>query len=124
MSYATTNYYQYDYAGKPISDETLLQRLLDRASDDLDFLTMGRIDITAMSDADLDTLYKANCAQAEFYSNNGMAEAGGSASLGSFSYSGDSTGSVAYSSRAVNYLAMLGFSRAAATIGDKRGVCE
>lgn len=124
MSYATTNYYQYDYAGKPISDETLLQRLLDRASDDLDFLTMGRIDITAMSAADLDTLYKANCAQAEFYSNNGMAEAGGSASLGSFSYSGDSTGSVAYSSRAINYLAMLGFSRSAATVGDKCGVCE
>lgn len=124
MSYATTDYYQDTYAGKPISDVELLQRLLDRASDDLDFLTMGRIDITAMSTADLDTLYKANCAQAEFYSNNGMAEAGGSASLGSFSYSGDSTGSVAYSSRATNYLAMLGFSRAAATVGDKCGVCE
>lgn len=123
MSYAKLDYYKNTYAGKTAADATLTA-YLNRAARDLDLASMNRIVIADMEAEELAALYDANCAQAEFYVENGTgaASSGGSASLGSFSYSGDSSqfaGGV--SKRAFQFLMLAGLTnRAIATSPTRR----
>lgn len=124
MSYATLDYYKNTYGGKTAADATITA-CLNRASDDLDIATMNRIIAADMEAEELALLYKANCAQAEFYVDNGTSATqggGGSASLGSFSYSGDAVSAPGgISKRAAQFLMLTGLmSRAIATSPVRR----
>lgn len=125
MSYATLSYYKTTYVGKTAEDATITA-LLNRASIDIDVATLNRIDITVMEAGELEYLYQANCAQAEYYIQNGTTEASGSASLGSFSYSGE-TGQSApggLCNRAARLLSMLGLMNRAVGVLPIRNMQE
>lgn len=123
MSYATLDYYKNTYGGKTASDPTITA-YLNRASKDLDIASMNRIVVAEMEVEELVSLYDANCAQAEFYVDNGTSVQGSgeSASLGSFSYSGSSTAAPGgLSKRAAQFLMLTGLmSRAIATSPVRR----
>lgn len=90
MAYATLEYYKTTYGGASAADATITA-YLNRASDDMDMMSMVAIDTASMGVEQLDLLAKATCAQAEGYINNGDAElSSGSVSLGAFSMSGAS----------------------------------
>ena len=114
MSYATLSYYKTTYVGKTAED-AVITAMLNRASIDLDVAALNRIDITVMEASELEMLYQANCAQAEYYIQNGTAEASGSASLGSFSYSSNAkeTAPGGLCNRAMRLIALLGFANRA-----------
>ena len=107
--YATLEYYRTTYIGQPVADDTKLTQLLTRASDDMDIACMGRIDTAEMNTVALDYLMKATCAQAESYAQEGMADASGSVSLGSFSMSGKESASPGgVCKRSARYLVFTG----------------
>lgn len=122
--YTTLDYYKTTYGGRTAAD-AVLTTMLNRAADDIDIATLNRVDTSTMSDADLLLLSKANCAQAEFYIMNGTTETGGgSASLGSFSYSGSAESPAnpgGLCGRASRFLVFTGLlSRSVASIPARR----
>lgn len=107
--YADLDYYRTTYIGETVSDDTTLTKYLTRATQDIDTASLGRIDTDDMGDEQLTLLKNANCAQAEFYAQNGTADLGGSVSLGSFS--GSDGGSMSFGgmcSRAIRFLSLTG----------------
>jgi hypothetical protein len=107
MAYATLTYYKTTYVGETASDADIT-KWLNRASDDLDALSILPIDITTMSADQLDLLAKATCAQAEGYIQGGGEEFVGSVSLGGFSMNGGAKKSGGLFDRAARYAFRLG----------------
>jgi len=123
--YTTITYYRSTYLGQPVADDTKLTQLLTRASDDMDIASLGRIDITEMSAKQLDWLYKATCAQAEGYAQEGLSDASGSVSLGSFSMSGkEASVPGGLNKRAARYLVMAGLSSRAVYCSPSRNLYQ
>lgn len=87
MAYATLTYYKTTYVGEAASDADI-EKYLDRASDDIDAITVQAIDTDTMSASQLDLLARATCAQAEGYIQGGDSSFSGSVGLGGFSMSG------------------------------------
>jgi len=107
MAYATLTYYKTTYVGESASDADIT-KWLDRASDDIDAMTVLPIDVDTLSATQLDLLSRAACAQAEGYIRNGGDEFSGSVSLGGFSMNGASKKSGGFFDRAARYLFRLG----------------
>ena len=89
MAHADATFYRETYKGRACDDDSILNRWLSRASDDID-AACGE----ALTLADLDTaaqahVKRATCAQAETYIANGdgLDDDFESASIGSFSVS-------------------------------------
>jgi hypothetical protein len=113
MSYADLDYYRDTYKGEPETDDTTLQKWLDRATDDIDYVTNNNIDVSTLTVYQLEELKKANCAQSETYVKNGDLNGDGSfneVSVGSFSIKGGMivSGGVIISGRAYRYLSNAG----------------
>ena len=107
--YTTITYYRSTYLGQAVPDDTKLTQYLTRASDDMDLASLGRIDTSIMSVTELAWLQKAVCAQAEGYAQEGLSDASGSVSLGSFSMSGkENSVPGGLNKRASRYLMMTG----------------
>lgn len=99
MPYIDVDYYNNEYRGTPVSDAALLERLISRASDQID-----RVINYKLEGVDFDKLApfikqvkKATAAQVEFLAINGetsatVSEGGGGFSVGSYSENGMSAG--------------------------------
>ena len=123
--YADLDYYRTAYIGETVTDDTTLTKYLTRATQDIDIASLGRIDTDNMGDEQLALLKNANCAQAEFYAQNGTADLGGSVSLGSFSGSdGSSASSGGMCSRAARFLALSGLLNRSVASYPKRKLYE
>ena len=88
--YADINFYKEEYLGEDPQDDVLLNKLLSRASDDVDYYA-PELEVSELSAKDLELLKKATCAQAEFYVLNGEEYNNSdtdSATIGKFSYGG------------------------------------
>lgn len=112
MPYADKTFYRSTYIGRACSDDTTLEKWLNRATDDLNIFTFGSIVADDLDAVQLDALQKACCAQAENYLINGD-DIGSvkSVSLGSFSMSEDATeggGQGVLCERAERYLSLSG----------------
>lgn len=110
--YADTDYYNDTYIGRTCTDDDILEKWLSRASDDIDVVTLGTVDITELSTGALEYLKKATCAQTEYYVINGDEEdSAESFSLGAFSIKEStdkgSEGGV-LCNRALRYLVLAG----------------
>ena len=68
--YADINFYKEEYLGEDPQDDVLLNKLLSRASDDVDYYA-PELEVSELSIKDLELVKKATCAQAEFYVLNG-----------------------------------------------------
>ena len=67
MAYIDKDYYRNTWKGQAVSDDDELDKLIDRASDIIDFLTMDQIvDITDLTDSDQSAVKKATAAQVEY----------------------------------------------------------
>lgn len=87
MSYADKTYYRTTYIGEPCAVDTMLEKWLSRAADDINIYCFNGIVVDNLTAAELENLKKANCAQAENYVINGSGtDDYDSVSLGSFSY--------------------------------------
>jgi len=106
MAYAT--YAQYVALGYASAAQATVEAYLNRASDDMDIASLGKIDSTALEVEELAILVKATCAQAEHYVLNGTSGFEGNVSLGTFSMSGAKSPSSVVCSRAMRFLAMIG----------------
>ena len=123
MSYADLTYYRATYLGDDPGDPEL-QKLLDRAADDIDMFCTGPLALTEYTSGQQSLIKKANCAQTEYYVINGETYNTGSAeseSIGKYSHSGGSPGFIA--PRAKNYLFMAGIARVAVPVLG-RTCCE
>lgn len=119
MAYITIDYYKNEWLGLDPEDDAELQKLINRASDIIDFLTRNRI--LVFDDLNIiqqDNVQKATAAQTEYmvnvgenYNTDGSIQ---SAKIGSFSYSegGDQKSSnstkQSVSSLARQYLSVTG----------------
>ena len=94
MAYATLEYYQNTYKGT-LSTTTEVEKMLERASDDIDLVTHNSFTVDALTEYQLEQVKKACCAQAEYYVLNGETyndSGAGSVTIGKFSMSGGSSG--------------------------------
>ncbi|PEB52450.1 hypothetical protein COO03_11720 [Bacillus sp. AFS098217] len=100
MAYIDADYYNNEYKGTPASDETLLERLINRASDQIDHITnykLQGVDLDKLMPFIMQQVKKATAAQVEFLAINGetastVSEGGGGFSVGSYSENGMSAG--------------------------------
>lgn len=110
--YADSVFYMSEYNGTELHDE---DKLLKRASRDIDALTGFRFDFDTLPAKSKRLVQLAVCSQAEFLALNGetasdVSSGGGSFSIGSYSESGASKGSnlnskpVRHSASVVDYL--------------------
>lgn len=115
MPYIDKIYYTDTYKGEAISDSDFPVFLL-RASEVVDSITMQRVAINGL-DSYIPFIQgqfkKAICAQIEYINTNGIEIINStgqeqSASLGKFSYSGNSGGNQSISPLAINYLEITG----------------
>lgn len=114
MSFADLTYYRDTYNGRTVSDDDELQRLLDRAAQDLELYLGETITLTDYETDQQTALKNANCAQAEYMSVNGDGlDSFDSFSLGQFSISSKSSAQSmigGLSKRAYQYLLIAGLS--------------
>ncbi|PFW65285.1 hypothetical protein [Bacillus sp. AFS075034] len=100
MAYIDADYYNNEYKGTPVPDETLLERLINRASDQIDHITnykLQGVDLDKLAPFIMQQIKKATAAQVEFLAINGetastVSEGGGGFSVGSYSENGMSAG--------------------------------
>ena len=125
MSYADLAYYKTVYKGIDPQDDVELQTALDRATDDIDIRCSGPLTESDYHANQWENLKKANCAQAEFYVQNGdvyNSTTGESATIGKYSYSGGKGGALV-SPRFKQYLAASGICNSAVPVKG-REPCE
>lgn len=89
MAHADMDFYQNEYKGVPVEDTTLIDRLLHRASRDIDIL-IGFANVEELPSKSQHLVKLAVCAQAEFLVIKGetastVANEHGSVSIGSYS---------------------------------------
>ena len=100
MPYIDVDYYNNDYEGTQVSDETLLKRMIKRASEQIDSIIgykLQGVDFDKVAPFIRDQVKKATAAQLEFLAINGItsatvSEGGGGFSVGSYSENGMSAG--------------------------------
>lgn len=100
MAYIDADYYNNDYEGTPVSDVALLNRMIKRASEQIDSIIdykLQGVDFTKVAPFIRDQVKKATAAQVEFLAINGItsatvSEGGGGFSVGSYSENGMSAG--------------------------------
>lgn len=73
MSYADLTYYKTTWRGS--GSDADITKYLELATDDIDILINNQIDITELTEKQIDYLKKANCSQTEYYIDNGYDEA-------------------------------------------------
>ena len=126
MSYADVTYYKDTYKGLDPGDDAEISKFLERATDDINAVCGGLFEEDSVYSQQWTLLKKANCAQADWYLQNGETyndEKGQSVKVGQFSHSGGSgAGSLAgiLSSRANMYLNQSGLCHAAVNVGSSR----
>ncbi|CAI8882425.1 hypothetical protein [Bacillus sp. IT-79MI2] len=100
MSYIDADYYNNEYKGTPVSDAALLERLIGRASDQIDHIInykLEGVDFDKLAPFIKKQVKKATAAQVELLAINGetsatVSEGGGGFSVGSYSEDGVSAG--------------------------------
>ncbi|PEJ21585.1 hypothetical protein CN887_25120 [Bacillus pseudomycoides] len=100
MPYIDADYYNNDYEGTPVSDVTLLNRMIKRASEQIDIIIgykLQVVDFDKVAPFIRDQVKKATAAQVEFLAINGItsatvSEGGGGFSVGAYSENGMSAG--------------------------------
>lgn len=124
MAYAT--YAQYTALGYATSAQATVEAYLNRASDDMDIASLGKLDSTALEAEETAILVKATCAQAEHYVLNGTGGFDGNVSLGTFSMSGASSSSPSkiLCQRAMRFLAMIGMTNRSVGVSPSRHLYE
>lgn len=111
MTYADVSYYDDEYGGIEVNADQL-NRLLKRASRDIDSLTGFSIDFEKLSSRNQKLVKDAVCAQAEFLATNGetastVIDGGSSFSIGSYSEGrngGTDTNPTRYAATVKDYL--------------------
>ncbi|WP_153124670.1 hypothetical protein [Peribacillus tepidiphilus] len=98
MAYIDKQYYDNEYKGVPIADESTFNRLAERASDVIDEMTEYKIqDFNTLTTFQQTQVKKATAAQIEYMVTSGESVIHGSnfgsVSIGSFSYSEGAKGS-------------------------------
>lgn len=120
MSYVDLAYYKFSYFGD--GDDFEIPKALSRAYDDINLVICGPVNLDDYYEVQQTALKNAQCAQAEWYIENGYDYIGGSvesASLGSFSYKEDSADKSkvgVLSVRASQYLDMAGLNSRAVPV--------
>lgn len=122
MAYAT--YAQYTALGYATASQATIESYLNRASDDMDIASLGKLDSTALEAEETAILVKATCAQAEHYVLNGTGGFEGNVSLGTFSMSGAKSPSSVVCSRAMRFLAMIGMTNRSVGVSPSRHLYE
>ncbi|CAI8737850.1 Phage protein [Bacillus pseudomycoides] len=100
MPYIDADYYNNDYEGTPVSDAVLLNRMIKRASEQIDSIIgykLQGVDFDKFAPFIHDQVKKATAAQVEFLAINGItsatvSEGGGGFSVGAYSENGMSSG--------------------------------
>ncbi|PEO48139.1 hypothetical protein [Bacillus pseudomycoides] len=100
MAYIDADYYNNEYKGTPVSGAALLERLIARASDQIDDVInykLEGVDFDKLAPFIKKQVKKATAAQVEFLAINGetsatVSEGGGGFSVGSYSENGMSAG--------------------------------
>ncbi|PEB19725.1 hypothetical protein COO08_05285 [Bacillus toyonensis] len=100
MAYIDADYYNNDYEGTPVSDVALLNRMIKRASEQIDSIIgykLQGVDFDKVAPFIRDQVKKATAAQVEFLAINGVtsatvSEGGGGFSVGAYSENGMSAG--------------------------------
>ncbi|QWI52517.1 hypothetical protein [Bacillus mycoides] len=100
MPYIDVDYYNNDYEGTPVSDVALLNRMIKRASEQIDSVIgykLQGVDFDKVAPFIRDQVKKATAAQVEFLVINGetsatVSEGGGGFSVGAYSENGTSAG--------------------------------
>jgi len=100
MPYIDVDYYNNDYEGTQVSDETLLKRMIKRASEQIDSIIgykLQGVDFDKVAPFIREQVKKATAAQVEFLAINGItsatvSEGGGGFSVGAYSENGMSAG--------------------------------
>jgi hypothetical protein len=100
MPYIDVDYYNKEYKGTLVSDAALLERLITRASDQIDHIInykLEGVDFDKLAPFIKKQVQKATAAQVEFLAINGetsatVSEGGGGLSVGAYSESGTSAG--------------------------------
>lgn len=123
MAYIDADYYNNDYEGTPVSDVALLNRMIKRASEQIDSIIgykLQGVDFTKVAPFIRDQVKKATAAQVEFLAINGVtsatvSEGGGGFSVGAYSENGMSAGASEgpshydrYAITVVDYLRLTG----------------
>ena len=122
MAYAT--YAQYIALGYATAAQATVEAYLNRASDDMDIASLGKLDSTALEVEETAILVKATCAQAEHYVLNGTGGFEGNVSLGTFSMSGAKPPVGVVCSRAMRFLAMIGMTNRSVGASPSRHLYE
>ncbi|MDC2867566.1 hypothetical protein [Bacillus sp. BP-3] len=100
MAYIDTDYYNNVYKGTPVSDASLLERLIVRASESIDHIInykLQGVDFDKLAPFIMQQVKKATAAQVEFLAINcetssTVREGAGGFSVGSYSENGMSAG--------------------------------
>ncbi|MFJ8457277.1 head-tail connector protein [Bacillus paramycoides] len=100
MPYIDVDYYNNEYRGTPVSNAALLERLISRASDQIDHIInykLEGVDFNKLAPFINKQVKKATAAQVEFLAINGetaatVSEGGGGFSVGAYSENGMSAG--------------------------------
>ncbi|ARJ26063.1 hypothetical protein B7492_34090 (plasmid) [Bacillus mycoides] len=100
MPYIDVDYYNNEYKGTPVADTSLLERLIARASDQIDHIInykLEGVDFDKLAPFIMKQVKKATAAQVEFLAINGetyatVSEGVGGFSVGSYSENGMSAG--------------------------------
>lgn len=100
MAYIDADYYNNVYKGTPVADTSLLERLINRASDQIDHIMnykLQGVDLEKLASFIMQQVKKATAAQVEFLAINGetsstVREGAGGFSVGSYSENGMSAG--------------------------------
>lgn len=124
MAYAT--YAQYIALGYASAAQATIEAYLNRASDDMDIVSLGKLDASTLEPEEVAILVKATCAQAEHYVLNGTGGFEGSVSLGTFSMSGNSSSSPSkiLCQRSMRFLAMIGMTNRSVAASPSRQLYE
>ncbi|MGG3523087.1 hypothetical protein ABES33_25280 [Bacillus pseudomycoides] len=132
MPYIDADYYNNDYEGTPVSDVTLLNRMIKRASEQIDSIIgykLQVVDFDKVAPFIRDQVKKATAAQVEFLAINGItsatvSEGGGGFSVGAYSENGMSAGAAdspshydRYAITVVDYLKPTGLLYTGVSVG-------
>mgnify|MGYP001251286330 FL=1 len=124
MAYADKTYYRNTYKGRAITDDTTLDNLLERASDDIDIFCGYNFTFADMAAQFQTLIQKATCAQAEaaYFDGDDLDSGFTSVSIGSFSISGGKSGKSAGSlhGNCMKYLNLTGLTHRGIVCGQYR----
>lgn len=124
MAYIDKQYYDNEYKGVPITDESTFNRLAERASDLIDQITSYQIgDITQYPELMQTLIKKAVAAQVEYFLLTGDSVVHGvnelqNVKIGDFNYSTDGAAQSVVSPAVLSYLRQTGLLYRGVTVCD------